>query len=594
MKFEIAMTLKELKMRTAKSAYKPVEFLARDSKELKELTEEDFKVLKHLTRAAKIIDDIYMQLNNEQNSEFLAFFNEEIEKGNLKAVLAKRMFLSQKGIFSPDSLGNQTVLLKNINKPLGLGFYPQDLTSSEFAKIINEMLNKNKIKEVKAILSNRSKVVRDGSLLKGIDIVDFYQEKFKAAALEIKKAAIYSDDKEFNNYLRLQALAFENADIKLDAEADKKWATLENTKFEFTVTRECYNEKMTITLLEDENLAKRLKELGIEIRQKDEIGARVGLVNKKGTKFLKDLKSLVDISSKYMPYKDEYENICETENISQTAVDVDLVWLSGDEGAYRASIVTAQNLPNDDKYALKIGGGRRNVYHRQVRKRKNKKLYKNLICENQFKYFSPEADHWAVICHENTHTLGPKNHEKLAEFNPILEEFKADMGMYAFLDEFKCAKMFNEEQIKQIMVSSLACSFLKGKPSLSQAHRTRSVMICHRMLSEKAIILNNENKLEFDFEKIKKVTKTMMKEVVRIQIDNEYKSAKNYVEKWFVWSDELQKIAEIIKQNSKMLNGFIKAPLAEEFLEEIRYWFLFLFYWIFFKKICFFLLNKII
>jgi len=568
MKFNYAMTLAELKKRTSKSTYKPVKFLSSESKEIKNLTEEDMKVLKHLVRAAKIIDDIYMKLNHPLNGEYLEFFNEGIKNGEQKAVLAKRMFLSQKSIFSPDSLGNQTVLLKEQKKPLGLGFYPIDLTEDEFSKIVLKMLDSGKVNEVRDIFSTRSIVVRDGDYLKGIDIVTYFAEEFKKAALELKKATVYSDDKKFNEYLILQAKAFENADPMLDAEADKVWATLDSGKFEFTITRECYNEKMTISVLSNKELCKKLADANIEIRQKDEIGVRVGLINKKGTEFLKKLKSLVDIESKFMPYKSEYENICESDNISQTAVDVDLVWLAGDEGAYRASIVTAQNLPNDDKLSLKIGGGRRNAYHRQVRKRINKKLYKNLICDEQFKYFSADADHWAVICHENTHTLGPKVHEKLGIYNPILEEYKADMGMYAFLQEFEDAKMFSNEQTKQIMVSSLSGSFLKGKPSLAQAHRTRSVMICNRLLSEKAIKFDNEDKLVFDFDKIKAITKKMMAEVVKIQIDNNVEKAKAYVEKWFVWSDEINKVAEKIKTYSKMLNGYIEAPLAEEFLKE--------------------------
>ena len=566
MEFKYAMTLAELKKRTSKTTYKPVKFLSRNSKEVKNLKEEDFKVLKHLTRAAKIIDDVYMKLSHPLNEEYLKFFNEGIAKGEQKAVLAKKMFLSQKGIFSPDAFGNQTMLLKGQENPLGLGFYPIDLTVEEFKKIINEMIDNNMISEVKEILSNRSIVVRESNYLKGVDIIDYFDEDFKKAALELKKAALYSDDKKFNKYLALQANALEKADVMRDAKADKLWATLDRCKFEFSITKECYNEKMTISLLEDNELVCKLTKHNIEIKQKDEIGARVGLINKKGTKFLKKLKELVDIEAKFMPYKDEYTNVCESDNIPQTAVDADIVWLSGDEGAYRASIVTAQNLPNDDKMSLKIGGGRRNVYHRQVRNRTNKKLYKNLICDDQYKYFSSEADHWAVICHENTHTLGPKTHPKIGKYNPILEEFKADMGMYAFLDEFEQAKMFSEEQTKQIMVSSLAGSFLKGKPSLSQAHRTRSVMICNRLLSEKAITLKEDNKLYFDFEKIKAVTKNMMKEVVHIQIDDDYEKAKEYVEMWFVWTDDIEKVANIIKTYSKTLNGFIEAPLAEEFL----------------------------
>lgn len=68
-----------------------------------------------------------------------------------------------------------------------------------------------------------------------------------------------------------------------------------------------------------------------------------------------------------MPYNDEYEqNIKPDEDSKQTMVDVDMVQAAGDVGEYRGGITLAENLPNDDKLSLTIGGGRRNVYHRQI------------------------------------------------------------------------------------------------------------------------------------------------------------------------------------------------------------------------------------
>ncbi|MBO5344479.1 MAG: hypothetical protein J6A51_01095, partial [Clostridia bacterium] len=136
----------------------------------------------------------------------------------------------------------------------------------------------------------------------------------------------------------------------------------------------------------------------------------------------------------------------------------------------------------------------------------------------------------------------------------------------AFLDEFAQEGYFSGEQIKEIMVTSLSRSFLKGKPSLSQAHRTRSVMICNRMLETKSIVLGEDGKLHFDFDKIKATTKKMMSEVVRLQIDADVKKAEEYVSRWFVWTDEIAAVAEVIKAHSKMLNGHIVTPLADEML----------------------------
>ena len=565
MEFKYNMSMAELKKRTSKKYYRKLEFLKPTSREVKKLTSDELKVLCHLTRAAYIIEKIQFQLENVKNMDILSFLNKEIENGSEKAMMAKRMFLSQKSNFSPDTLGNQTVLFKGVSQPLGQGYFPEDLSEIEFHKILGEMVDSGDIQEVKDILNQRSIVKRDGNKLKAIDFVDAFPE-FKEVADELKKAKEYSTNKKFNEYLELQIKALEKADPMLDAKADKKWAELnERCKFEFTITRECYQENLTKTIFDNPELVKKLTDAGITFYAKDSLGARVGLVNKAGTKRLKKLKALVDISAKYMPYKEEYQNK-KSQEVKQIAVDVDLIALTGDEGAYKASIVTAQNLPNSDKLAFSIGGGNRNVYHRQVRKPGKKKNYQKLIAKDFWKFYNPEADHWAVICHENTHSLGP-NAKSLGKFSSILEEYKADMGMYAFLDEFKAENYFSDDEIKQIMVTGLFRGFMKGKPTLEQAHKTRALMICNRMLSEKAITLDNETKMSFDFEKIKKLTKTMLAEVVRLQIDGDVQKAETYVSKWAVWTEDIEKIAEVIRSYNKTLNGYVDDSLAQEFLK---------------------------
>ena len=518
-----------------------------------------------MTRAGYIIEKVQYQLENVKNLQIIEFLNKEIENGNKKAELAKRMFVSQKSNFSPDTLGNQTMLLKGVNRPLGQGYFPEDLTVEEFHSILEDMVDLGEINELKNILNQRSIVRRDGKKLKAIDFVEAFPE-FKEVANELREAKKYSSNKKFNEYLDLQIKALETADPMLDAKADKAWAELdEKCKFEFTITRECYQENLTRTIFDNKELLKKLNDAGIQVYTKDSLGARIGLVNKTGTKTLKKLRALVDISAKFMPFKDEYENK-KSENVKQIAVDVDLIALTGDEGAYKASIVTAQNLPNSDKLAFSIGGGNRNVYHRQVRKSGKKKNYQKLIHRDFWEYYNPEADHWAVICHENTHSLGPSS-KTLGKFSSILEEYKADMGMYAFLDEFKAENYFTENQIKQIMVTGLFRSFMKGKPTLEQAHKTRALMICNRMFEEKAIVLDDETKMIFDFEKIKKLTKTMLAEVVRLQIDGDVQKAEEYVSRWAVWSDNVERVAEVIRSYNKMLNGYVVDSLAQEFLK---------------------------
>lgn len=567
MDFEYGMGLDELLMRTSKQCYKGIKLLTSTSPAVKALSENDLKVLEHLSKAASYFDEITYKLDNCHNMEFLEFLDKQIKKGEKKAELSKRLFLSQKSMFSPDSLGRQTALVSNLKQPDGLGYFPEDLTGDELVKILNQMLDAGETEAVKKILNQRSIVVRDGDKLKAIDFVEAFKE-FKNIAKQLRLATEFCDDEKFNEFLIKQAKALEKADENLDAEADKVWATLdENNKFEFTICRECYGENLTKCVQENKPLMQRLKKLNISVYTKDCIGARVGLVNQKGTKLLKKLKGLLGEAAKFMPYKNEYKNKnVSSEDDGQIAVDVDLVALTGDEGAYRAGIVLAQNLPNDDKLSVQTGGGRRNVYHRQIRTNFNKKLFKNLITESQFHLFNPHASHLATICHENTHSLGPVGGNKLGEYSSILEEYKADTGMYAFLDEFEKAGYFSKRDTEEIIVTELSCSFGKGKPSLSEAHRTRSVMIVNRMLKEKAITFDKTGKLQFDFAKVKATAKTMLAEVIRLQLDAEVSKAKAYVERWFEWTDEIENVAEIIKKYSKKLNGYLIMPLYDELI----------------------------
>ena len=191
-----------------------------------------------------------------------------------------------------------------------------------------------------------------------------------------------------------------------------------------------------------------------------------------------------------------------------------------------------------------------------------------MIDDEQFKYFNPEADHWAVICHENTHSLGPDSHT-VGKYSAIIEEFKADMGIYSFLNEFIEAGVLTERDKKEIIVSELTDSFLKAKPILTQAHRVRTVMILNRLFREKGIILDKKNTLSYDFDKVISTSRTMMSELIDIQLSGSVAKAEQYINKYFKWTKEMQVVADIKKKSSKLLNGKTTAPLSTE-LNKIK------------------------
>lgn len=571
--FTLNLSREELEKRTNKDYLNTKKMLTPDAPEYTELADGDKNALKHLVRAAYILEKINMQIDNPHNLDFKAFLEKEIKNGNEDAKLTKILFDAQKGINAIDTMSNKINLAKGLTEHLGKGVYPEDLSKEEFHAILTKMINEGKIDDVKKILTQRSVVERNGDKLIGIDYIDKFKEDFAKMADELDLARETSTNADFNEYLELQAKALREADPMLDAYADKKWATLQDTPLEFTITRENYEDEMTGTIAENKELSELLNAHEITPTPKDFLGGRVGIVNKKGTEALMAIKKYLPELAKNMPFADEYEqNISTTGDTKQTMVDVDLVAVAGDVGAYRGGITLAENLPNDDKLSLKIGGGRRNVYHRQIRFISNvAKLQERLdeiLDKEQHKYYLDEADHWFTIGHENAHSLGPKKAcETLGKYRNIIEENKADMGSLAFVDLLTELGMYTEEQRKQIIVTTVADNFLKSKPTLSQAHRVRTVMQ-NKYFADHGAYVIIDGKIHVNIDKVVPIAKEMLSEIIRIQIDGDFDKAEKYVLNNFVWTDNMELIAQKLQKVSKYLNGRTESPLAELLLKD--------------------------
>lgn len=572
--FELNLSTDELEKRTNKDYLITKKMLKADAPEYLNLEEGDKEALKHLVKAAYILEDINMKIDNPHNIPFREYLKSEVAKGNKNAELTKILFDAQKGINAIDNMSNKINLAKGYTEHPGKGVYPEDLSKEEFHQILIKMLNEGKDDEVKKILTQRSVVERNGDELVGIDYVDKFKEEFSHMADELDAAAETSTDRNFTKYLILQAQALRMANPMLDAYADKQWATLQDTPLEFTITRENYEDEMTGTIVENKELSKMLEDRGISPIPKDFLGARVGIVNKDGTEALMAIKKYLPTLAKNMPYADEYEQNISTEgDTKQTMVDVDLVAVAGDVGAYRGGITLAENLPNDDKLSLQIGGGRRNVYHRQIRfisdMAKLQERLDAILDKEQHQYYLDEADHWFTIGHENAHSLGPKKAcETLGKYRNIVEENKADMGSLAFVDLLTELGMYTPEQRKQIIVTTMTDNFLKSKPTLSQAHRVRTVMQNKYFADRGGYEITPEGKIHVNIDKVVPIAKEMLSEIIRIQLDGDFDKAEKYVQDNFVWTDNMELIAQKLQKVNKALNGRTESELAEKLLSE--------------------------
>ena len=574
--YSYGFNITELRRRTSKECLGTIYLLDENSTEYANLDENDKKALYHLVKAGQYLENIEYQIDNHHNLPFKKFLEEEIEKNVEEAKLTKILFDGQKGINGLDVLSKEVNLAKGYKINPGIGVYPEDLTKEEYQKILIQMLKENKTEEVKNITNQRSIVVRDGKYLKAIDYVEYFKEDFGHIADEFEAAANFSTNKDFKEYLILQAKALRTADPMLDAEADKKWADLQDTPLELTLTRESYSDEITPSFIENKELTQLLNQSGITPIRKDTLGLRVGIVNKNGSNFLIKIKDFLPDLANQMPYHEKYEQkISDDDGIKQTMVDVDLILLAGDVGAYRGGIILAENLPNDDKLSFTIGGGRRNVYHRQIRggpvnETKLKEYLNKTLDPEQHKYYDDEADHWFTIGHENTHSLGPSMTENnLGKYYSIIEENKADMGSLAFVDFLTEKGYYTEEQKNKIIVTSILNMFLLVKPLISEAHSVRTVMQNYYLFKKEAYYLTNNDTIHVNIDKVVPAAKDMLTEIIEIQLANDFNKAEEYVNKYFVWTEEMTKFGnKFLNRTNLILNNIVKNGLADKILSQ--------------------------
>lgn len=550
--YEVALSEADLDKKLGKELL-VVEMISSQREEYKNLPEGDKKALQHLVNAAKIMNDVSL----EQDYKLNLPIKKELEKKAQEDIYAQkvlRFFNTFNGVEGLNGVDKEPIeIFKGLHGNKGRNFYPDDLSIKEFHTVIKSMIEAGNIEEVQAILSSRTMVVRVGQELKAIDYTQYFAPYFIDVAKELRLAAQTATNVDFAEYLELQAQALEQHDENLDAKADKLWAQLQDTNLEFTLGRENYEDELTPTIFDNKELMKLIAEHKIDVNSKDMLGIRVGIINKKGTDLILKFKAHMCELAKIMPYNDRYDQpvSCSGE-LKQTMVDADLITLSGDYAACRGAITTAQNLPNNDKLSVKMGGGRRNVYHRQVRQsvdaERDKKLLNLLVNEELHNYYDLEADHLFVIGHENGHSLGPDSYYQnaLGLYKHIIEEHKADVISIAFMPEYVKAGVIDEETLKKVYTTWVAYRlFMKAEPNFSLPHRIADLIQFNYLLENKAISFDDKGKLNIDFNSFNAVLSQLLKETIEVQLSKSPEVAKSFIDKYATWGEHSQRIAKV-------------------------------------------------
>jgi len=531
-----------------------IELIGPDFEAYQNLEEGDKKALGHLLAAAEIINNVALEQDHPLNLSIKKAFEEknDLTEYEKKAYI---LFKSLNGVAGLNGIDKEPVeIFKDVRLKEGKNFYPQDISVEEFHEILIKMLERGKVQEVKKILSSRTMVRRKNDELEAIDYTEYFQKEFSLIANELEVAAHYTTDHELKDYLGWQAQALLQNNEDMDMLADKHWAVLEMNPIEFTISRENYEDELTGTVFENAVLKKYINDFQIDVCAKDTLGCRVGLVNQKGTELILKSRETLPYLASLMPLGDQYVQKIEKDS-KQTMVDADLMALTGDYAMCRGGITTAQNLPNDDKLSVKTGGGRRNVYHRQVRfatdSERTKKLLDRLVDKEFHQYYDSAMRHHFVIGHENGHSLGPDSSFKnaLGIYAHTIEEHKANTISIAFMkDVAKTFGLYTDFELKQIYTTWIVSLFLQAKPVLSKPHRVADLIEFNYLKENQVISFDSDNKLHIDFSKIEEVAHHLLKETIAVQLSKSSEVAKQFIEKWGYWSDISEYIANVQKE----------------------------------------------
>lgn len=530
-----------------------IELIGPENEAYAALPEGDKKALAHLIEAAKMINNVALIQDHPLNLSLKKALEDHLQSGEI-VQNAYKLFLSLNGVAGLNGIDPEPVeIFEGVHQTKGKNFYPADLSVEEFHDILLKMFERGKINEIKAILSNRTMVLRRGDELQAVFYTKYFEKEFSFIANELEVAAHYTTEHEFEDFLSWQAQALLQENEDMDMLADKHWAVLQTNNLEFTISRENYEDELTGTIFENEKLKSLIEKYQIEVNPKDMLGCRVGINNKKGTDLILKSKDTLPYLAAKMPYQEMYVQKIEKDG-KQAMVDVDLMALTGDYAMCRGGVTTAQNLPNDDKLSVKTGGGRRNVYHRQVRfaydEVRAKKMLDALVDKSLHQYYKIEMEHHFVIGHENGHSLGPDSTYKnaLGVYAHTIEEHKANTISIAFLEDIASKfATYSPLEVKQIYTTWIVRLFLKSKPVLSKPHRVADLIEFNYLLAHEAIWFDGDNKLHIRFEKIAPVMYRLLEETIDVQLSKSLNKAKAFVDKWSDWSDIMDYIAQIQK-----------------------------------------------
>ncbi|WP_343530862.1 Zn-dependent hydrolase [Pedobacter sp.] len=424
----------------------PIYEKVRLSTDLNLLTANERQVLPLLIEAAQIMDELFWRQAYPQRDSLLATIKDEKTKEFVKIN------------YGPwDRLNGDKPFVAGIGeKPLGVTFYPLDMTKEE--------LEKSDVKDKHGLYSV---IKRENGKLISIPYHVYFANELQKASSLLKQAALITDDAGLKKYLNLRADALVSDNYTA---SDYAWLDMKTNGLDIIIGPiENYEDKL--------------------FNARASFESYVLVKDKEWSKRLAKYVALLPELQKGLPVPDKYKKEVPGTDSELNAYDV--VYYAGDCNSGSKTI--AVNLPNDEKIQQEKGT-RRSQLKNAMKAKFDKILVpiaNVLIDKEQQKYIKFDAFFANVMFHEVAHGLGIKNtitgkgmvRNALQEQYSWLEEGKADvLGLYMVTGLLKKGEL--QGDIKDYYTTYMAGILRSVRFGASSAHG-KANMQCFNFFQEK-------------------------------------------------------------------------------------------------------------
>ena len=484
-------------------------------------------VLAKLVEASDVMHEIFLEQVSRENPELARRLERYAGPG---ADAARAYFDIMVGPW--DRLEHDEPFLAVGPKPPGAGYYPPDLTKSEFDAWIAAHPDQEDV------FADYFTVIRrqDDSLV-AVPYAEAYGEKLTRAAALLREAGELSQNGSLTDYLRKRADAFLSNDYFA---SDLAWMDLDSRVEPTIGPYEVYEDAF--------------------LGYKAAFESFVTVADSAASAELQMLKDWLPGLERTLPIEDRYKN--PNRAFESPIRVVDEVYVAGDT---RAGVqTTAFNLPNDVRVHEQKGS--KKVMLRNVSQAKFDKILspiaRTVLTSDLSAHVAFQPWFTNVVMHELAHGLGPGTittragetttvNRALRDHYSALEELKADVTGLHNLTVLRDEGVYTAEFVREAFSGHLADLFRAVRFGASEAHG-RANLIQFNWLFEKGVLTvaggasgdagepADGPRFTADLDRVMSANRELATEVLTIQATGDYERAARFVQRYGTIPAEMQ------------------------------------------------------